>query len=715
MKKDVEYFRALSEKIDELYYSGKKEEGAAELKMALSEAEGVNESYRLFFEGELAGYIENDLPKQEKLFRQALNIAPEDFFLLRNLGVVLEKKGKEYDAIKIYNQALEINPKDYHTLRQKGVFLSKQGKEEEAIKVFDKAIEINPRDYSSLRQKGVSLSKLGKEMEAERLFDQALEIMPKDYFSLIQKGVTLAKQKRFEKANRQFGYASDLKPDYALIYLAWSVSLFLSGHWNEAWEKISRAYELDPDDENNREAYEYLAKYLKKEIKLKRVIRGEASPSPDEPAKISGLRAVVDLVRSNMGPKVDKFLEIMRSSRERTEDFLKSETNLIADSTFFLVLRKWNSYTPIIPATGEERYVGGGYFLLHNGRGVVVDPGYNFIENFFKAVGRVHDIHDIVLTHAHNDHTMDFESLLSLVYQYNKRKKETDANYKKIRVYANMGSLIKFSGLLDLRGAPYLERVIALEPGHRHDLGDGLVLNVLDAYHDETVTTKYSVGLEFVLQKDGKPATNIVITSDTGLFPQRKQDGGDKIVADTKQPEIWSTYKLSQTPADLLIAHLGSIREEEFKTSIDSKEEEIYYPNHLGILGVARVITALRPNLALVSEFGEELKDIRENLIDMLCKIIEEYFSDGNGKPNVMPADIPFIYDMRKNEVYCVLSEKMVPAENITYSCPSDDTFFYHNKNTTEKIEKMEKKGKAFTEACKKRSLPYFAKKPKTT
>jgi glyoxylase-like metal-dependent hydrolase (beta-lactamase superfamily II) len=57
----------------------------------------------------------------------------------------------------------------------------------------------------------------------------------------------------------------------------------------------------------------------------------------------------------------------------------------------------------------RKKSIGGGYYLRHDGYGIVIDPGYNFLQNFYEAGGRIFDIDAIVLTHAHNDHTMSWK------------------------------------------------------------------------------------------------------------------------------------------------------------------------------------------------------------------------------------------------------------------------------------------------------------------
>ncbi len=62
---------------------------------------------------------------------------------------------------------------------------------------------------------------------------------------------------------------------------------------------------------------------------------------------------------------------------------------------------------------------GGGYFFKIHDYGIVIDPGFNFLDNFKYAGYSFNDIDHILITHAHNDHTTDLESILTLLHQYN--------------------------------------------------------------------------------------------------------------------------------------------------------------------------------------------------------------------------------------------------------------------------------------------------------
>jgi len=106
---------------------------------------------------------------------------------------------------------------------------------------------------------------------------------------------------------------------------------------------------------------------------------------------------------------------------------LLANTDLSSNKSLFYVLRRWNSFTPIVPNLEQRQriYRGGGYFFWHQNQGTVMDPGFRFIRNFCDAGGRVADIDNIVITHAHDDHTADLESLFTVLYQHNATIKDT--------------------------------------------------------------------------------------------------------------------------------------------------------------------------------------------------------------------------------------------------------------------------------------------------
>ena len=126
----------------------------------------------------------------------------------------------------------------------------------------------------------------------------------------------------------------------------------------------------------------------------------------------------------------------------------KQPTNLYNNVTGveFVALRRWNSYTPELSFSK-----GGGYFVFvpvkskanessdapggtfrETRLGVVIDPGFDFIHNFFSQGFTLDDIDVVLITHADPDHINDFGGLADLLRE---REKRGEGKFKKIYTF----------------------------------------------------------------------------------------------------------------------------------------------------------------------------------------------------------------------------------------------------------------------------------------
>jgi glyoxylase-like metal-dependent hydrolase (beta-lactamase superfamily II) len=213
--------------------------------------------------------------------------------------------------------------------------------------------------------------------------------------------------------------------------------------------------------------------------------------------------------------QIEEYASSMKRRQNRVADFVAPCSSFDPGQSVLLVLREWNSYTPAVPAADKEDR-GGRYFLWHLAQGIVIDPGYDFIEHFFRARGRVHDIHHVVVSHSHHDHTADLESILTLIHEYNDRPTKPG---KQIRLYLSQDAYRKHAGLPDL-WRPSISDVVVLNRGDPDNpqvvtLYKGATLTVLRAYHDDEVTQGCAVGLGLELQTVAG-LRRLVFTCDTG-------------------------------------------------------------------------------------------------------------------------------------------------------------------------------------------------------
>jgi len=341
----------------------------------------------------------------------------------------------------------------------------------------------------------------------------------------------------------------------------------------------------------------------------------------------------------------DKFMmelrEWTKSKDELIRDLLNEERTLMTHSKWdniFLVARRWNSYTPALPAI-ESLGFGGGYFLAWNGKGLVIDPGYNFLrilrECTNKELGLV-DIDGILITHDHPDHTAGLEDILTLIREENRIRKHH------LDLFCNIGALYKFEYRITK-----LSRYITcypLRPGTTLDLSEkyNFTIHATPAFHKETWgESKYSIGTIFDLHKKCR----IGITSDTRWHQ-----------------DLISAY----LGTDLLVMHLGTL---------EAKNSAL--PNHLGSLGAYLLLKHVHPKLSLVSEFGEELKGQGRYMIG---KFLSRIFSKKSMICKVLPADIGLTIKLPSLDVYCQTCNAFHAFQSIDFKEFGDEIKYVHLK-----------------------------------
>ena len=403
----------------------------------------------------------------------------------------------------------------------------------------------------------------------------------------------------------------------------------------------------------------------------------------------------------------------MDQREERTKNFLLPESHFRGEKSLLFILRQWNSYTPIL-VEDQEYDRGGGYFIYHCNSeqqkiGLVIDPGYNFIENFHRACCRIHDITHIAITHAHDDHTAQLEQLFTLLYQYNSKNNNQDSPRKQITLLLNHSVLKKFSGFDMYKESPYIKEVITLnafdEENHqRIALSKDFFLTVLPAYHNDIYSRHYAVGFGIEIGEMNN-FKKIIFTGDTGLFPPLDRSAESKNnrysgkykdtlkVDEREGKEVYLHYPntFKKNP-DLLIPHIGSIQKYEFKPR-STVDIPMFYPNHLGLLGTALLINHIWPKAVILSEFGAELRDIRAEMTQILQQSLsaatcatkmadsakkvsvphEETEYDQNSscetrtKPFIFPGDPTIVYNIKNGKFLCHGDGSFLPPEYLEF------------------------------------------------
>lgn len=656
----MDHYRELIYLSDEKVEAGQAEGARELLTEGLKRAEERGESAAaVILQAELA-FLDGDYPRALEHGRLALAMMPDSSLLQFCVAVYLASAGRADEALPLYDQALAERPTDAKILKNRGMALFLLGQPQEALNHFERALEYDPDDEHLLVNRAVCLGNMGYLDEGMRCLQLALEAHPDSWRLLREMGAMLIANDNPSEAVAPLEKALALKPDDARGHFFRGKCAEVQGEPALALDHYRRTLELacSPADDYLRPVVEFKLAHLCTPIPgpEQEPAAAEGSPAgkhqdtevfppPDDKSKGTD---VLNRILNKLDPgRSGGFLKGIEEARKKLDEFTSDKPSIPREfSSFFSVLRKWNSYTPVLPSKHGDNQ-GGGYFLFHKGKGIVIDPGFNFVENFYGEGFKVADIDAVLITHAHNDHTVDLESILSLLYKLNKDRRESEGasgtcEDKKIDLLINAGTFMKYSGWLSLRSEDngnFVGNVTVMHPDITYQYG-GLKLHATKARHHEIVSSRYCIGC--VIEEDAPDGFRIGLTGDTGW----EHDGSIAAQFASYQP-------------DLVVAHLGSIREKEFqydKATTEEERRECYYSSHLGILGITNFLHAVKPKLTVISEFGEELRDVRRPIAEALGEVLGIL---------CLPGDIGLHIRLPDLGVLCFVERDFVPADAI--------------------------------------------------
>jgi ribonuclease BN (tRNA processing enzyme) len=335
------------------------------------------------------------------------------------------------------------------------------------------------------------------------------------------------------------------------------------------------------------------------------------------------------------------------------------------------VLKRWNSYTPSLPS--KQRSRGGGYFLNLGGTGVAIDPGFNFLENMKRERFSLADMDHLLISHTHADHVHDLEDLILLRYETRKRLRDISSDVRPpLNIWAHPRVLRQvrkrvesfiykdiLDGIVTWNKLAYWpdSRVVASsrEPGHGQS--EILVACTPALHADPTGSGRpkacYATGFRIEHVVKGNP-------------PKGRQDR--KVVIGLTGDSAW--FKGIEKPflgTDVLLAHLGDIYEEDMYAlellRSPSSQAMTHDDKHLGFFGVLKIledigkVPSVPPRLLVVSEFGEELGDMRLAVAAQL----QELAKNQGLRTIVAAGDI--------GQCYYLLDRKHDPERGISFHC----------------------------------------------
>ena len=234
----------------------------------------------------------------------------------------------------------------------------------------------------------------------------------------------------------------------------------------------------------------------------------------------------------------------------------------------------------------------GGMLIHFEDRCIIIDPGENCLSYLMGVGFDPYQITDVIASHSHNDHVGDLTSIVSSALQLNLAPNQ-DTNilvspslvdYENAQntrygftlpAYAWEGNT-RMLYWQDIQAERYDGEV--LQSVKTASIGKNLKITSVEGRHSEMPVSGYIFTT---------PLGKLAYTGDTEFFP-----------------ELAELYKGS----DILWMNMNTLGLDSMRDTEGYVPDEVaYVRNHLGYVGVCKLIDMVRPKTAIISHFGSQL------------------------------------------------------------------------------------------------------------
>jgi protein O-mannosyl-transferase len=183
----------------------------------------------------------------EELFRRALSVDQSSAAVLANYATLLSQRGRYEEAQLQYERALRIEPDAGRILANYANLLHFLGDRGRAADLYARAVASSPGDNGILSDFAAFLALTGQSEAADRAYQTALAASPYDSNLLANYATMRARLGQLEEAERLARRATTAQPHDARAWATLGHVTFLQGRHDEAEQAYSRSLEIEPD------------------------------------------------------------------------------------------------------------------------------------------------------------------------------------------------------------------------------------------------------------------------------------------------------------------------------------------------------------------------------------------------------------------------------------------------------------------------------------
>jgi tetratricopeptide (TPR) repeat protein len=135
--------------------------------------------------------MNGDYEEAIKKYHDYIELEPDNYVALNNLGANYENINNFIEALKYYNLSIDKNQRYALSRRNRGSLLNNNGELDKAIIDLKISLEIEPDDAQGLNSLGVAYLRKKEYKMAIDYFDKALHLMPESALFIVNKKLAM--------------------------------------------------------------------------------------------------------------------------------------------------------------------------------------------------------------------------------------------------------------------------------------------------------------------------------------------------------------------------------------------------------------------------------------------------------------------------------------------------------------------------------------------
>jgi tetratricopeptide (TPR) repeat protein len=181
-------------------------------------------------------------------YERAIELAPDDAGLYRNMGSSLGNQERWQKAAAAYEKAIDLNPDFGEAYGDLVAAYISLGRVSDAVDAGERAIELSP-DYAGAHSNlGVAYNEQGRTDEAIAQWKEAVELDPNSAKTRVHLGRAYGKQGRLDEAAAQLEEAVKIDPNHANAHFNLGMVYHLQEKSSQALLEFEETIKIDPSN-----------------------------------------------------------------------------------------------------------------------------------------------------------------------------------------------------------------------------------------------------------------------------------------------------------------------------------------------------------------------------------------------------------------------------------------------------------------------------------